>query len=347
MEARCGLPEHDFHDSDQMVFRDQLLKKHLIDGDVVLKPKPTFPPFRVRYRGLNGRITAWLTCFLITSQGKGVGFFAMDMPRRRELKQHEIHLMGSLGNFLGSAIENAQLMETIRRHRQDLKRLTEKLFTSQEEERRHIARELHDEAGQSLTGVKLAIERLEESIDGSNPAIRKELGSILAMIRRTSAEIRRLSYHLHPTLLSDLGLEPALDLYFKEIREHTNLNIEFHMVGFDERLSTEIETVLYRFSQETLTNTLKYAGAGNFRLSIIKSYPCIIFVAEDDGRGFDPGVIEKDKRRLGLLGMRERAHLFGGSFQLRSKSGEGTRIRIEIPHAELAGYENTDSYSGV
>jgi signal transduction histidine kinase len=318
-----------------------------MEGNVVLKPKPTFPPFRMRYRGLNERITAWLTCFLITSQGKGVGFFALDMARQRELKQHEIHLMGSLGNFLGSAIENAQLMETIRRHRQDLKRLTEKLFASQEEERRYIARELHDEAGQSLTGVKLAIERLAENLNGSNPEIRKELGSILSMIRRTSTEMRRLSYHLHPTLLSDLGLEPALNLYFKEIQDHTNINIEFHIVGFDQRLSTDIETVLYRFSQETLTNTLKYAGAGNFRLSIIKSYPCIIFIAEDDGRGFDPGVIEKDKRQLGLLGMRERAHLFGGSFQLRSKPGEGTRIRIEIPHAELAGYENTDSYSGI
>jgi signal transduction histidine kinase len=238
-------------------------------------------------------------------------------------------------------------METIRRHRQDLKRLTEKLFASQEEERRRIARELHDEAGQSLTGVKLALERLEENVDGSNPEIRKELGNICAMIRRTSTEIRRLSYHLHPTLLSDLGLEPALNLYFKEIREHANLNIEFHIVGFDQRLSTDIETVLYRFCQETLTNTLKYAGAGNFRLSIIKSYPCIIFVAEDDGRGFDPGIIEKDKRRLGLLGMRERAHLFGGSFQLRSKLGEGTRIRIEIPYAEFAAYENADSYSGI
>jgi PAS domain S-box-containing protein len=347
IEACQGLSKSNPADPIQLVFKDQLLKKHLLEGSLVLNPEPTFPAFRVRCKGLNGRVTPWLTCFLITSQGRGVGFFALNMPRKRELKQHEIHLMGSLGNFLGSAIENAKLMETIRRHRQDLKRLTEKLFASQEEERRRIARELHDEAGQSLTGVKLALERLEENVDGSNPEIRKELGNICAMIRRTSTEIRRLSYRLHPTLLSDLGLEPALNLYFKEIREHANLNIEFHMVGFDQRLSTDIETVLYRFCQETLTNTLKYAGAGNFRLSIIKSYPCIIFVAEDDGRGFDPGIIEKDKRRLGLLGMRERAHLFGGSFQLRSKPGEGTRIRIEIPYAELAAYENTDSYSGV
>jgi len=347
IEARRGLPEHDSDGTDQLVFKDQLLKKYLLEGDVVLKPEPTFPPFRVRYRGLNGRITSWLTCFLITSQGRGVGFFALDMPRQRELKEHEIHLMGSLGNFLGSAIESAQLMETIRRHRQDLKRLTEKLFASQEEERRRIARELHDEAGQSLTGVKLALERLEEKVGRSNHRAKAQIGEIHAMIRRTSEEIRRLSYHLHPTLLSDLGLEPALNLYFKEIRNHAGIHIDFHMVGFDQRLSVDIETVFYRFSQEALTNTLKHAGAPNFRLSIIKSYPRIIFLAEDDGCGFDTGIIDKDKRSLGLLGMRERAHLLGGSFQLRSKPEEGTRIRIEIPYIEANTYERSHSNPGI
>jgi PAS domain S-box-containing protein len=339
VEARRGLPEHDAGDSVRMVFKDQLLKKCLLEGDVLLKPEPTFPPFRVRYRGGNGRFTAWLTCFLITSQGKGVGFFALDMPRRRELKQQETNLMGSLGNFLGSAIESAQLMETIRRHRQDLKRLTEKLFASQEEERRRIARELHDEAGQSLTAVKLALERLEAQVGRSNHRVKAQIGDIHSMIRRTSDEIRRLSYHLHPTLLIDLGLEPALNLYFKEIRKNAGILIDFHMVGFDQRLAVDIETVFYRFSQEALTNTLKYAGAEHFRLSIIKSYPRIIFLAEDDGCGFDTAVIDQDKRSLGLLGMRERAHLLGGSFQLRSKPEEGTRIRIEIPYIEADPHE--------
>ena len=154
------------------------------------------------------------------------------------------------------------------------------------------------------------------------------------MVRRTSSEIRRLSYHLHPTLLSDLGLEPALDLYFKEIKNHTGHNIEFSMVGFDHRLDVDMETVFYRFSQEALTNALKHSGSDNFRLSIIKSYPKIIFRAADDGIGFDTQIIGTDKRNLGLLGMRERTSLLGGTFQLRSKPGEGTRIRIEIPFAE-------------
>ena len=93
--------------------------------------------------------------------------------------------------------------------------------------------------------------------------------------------------------------------------------------------------MLYRFSQEALTNTLRHARAKHFRLSIIKSYPNIIFLAEDDGIGFDSKIVGSDPRSLGLLGMRERASLLGGTFQLRSRPDEGTRIRIEIPIVEI------------
>ena len=113
-----------------------------------------------------------------------------------------------------------KLMETIRQHRQDLRRLTEKLFQSQEEERRRIARELHDEAGESLTAIKLGLDRLEENHSPNDRHLKAEIDEIRKMIKRTSSEIRRLSYHLHPTLLVDLGLEPALNLYFKEIQKH-------------------------------------------------------------------------------------------------------------------------------
>jgi signal transduction histidine kinase len=274
-----------------------------------------------------------LTCFLITFKGRAIGFFGLSIPKERVLSNHEIHLMGSLGNFLGGAIENTQMMGTIKRHRQELRRLTEKLFQSQEEERRRIARELHDEAGQSLTAVKLGLDRLEEK-HGSRNGLREEIKEIRLMIQRTANEIRQMSYRLHPTLLSDLGLEPALNLYFKEIEKHSSLNIELQIIGFDRRIDKDVETILYRFSQEALTNTVKHSGADNFNLSIIKSYPKIIFLAEDDGIGFDARIIGKDQRSLGLLGMRERALLLKGTFLLRSSPGDGTRIRIEIPLGE-------------
>jgi signal transduction histidine kinase len=241
---------------------------------------------------------------------------------------------------LGSGLENIQLMKTIRRHRQELRRLTEKLFQSQEEERRRIARELHDEAGQALTAVKLGLDRLKDLAPEKNGKLYNEIEEIIKILGRTSAEIRQLSYRLHPTLLNDLGLGPALDLYLKEVAGHSGLSIDFRMVGFDRRLNPEMETILYRFSQEALTNTLRHGQARNFHISIIKSFPRIIFVAEDDGIGFDGRIIGRSKRSLGLLGMRERTSLMEGTFQIKSRPGEGTRIRIEIPLQETHGSAN-------
>ena len=329
LQIRSGLPQS--MERENIIFGDRLLEQHLVKDASQLKPEPAFPSFKVRYESGRKEMTPWLSCFIITFKGKGVGFFGFDLEDGRDFNPHELHLLGSIGNFLGGAIENAKLLEMIHLHRQDLRRLTERLFQSQEEERRRIARELHDETGQSLTAVKLGLDHLEASHAAGNEKLKQNIFEIRKMIKRTASEIRRLSYRLHPTLLIDLGLEPALKLYFREIENHSDLDIDFSMVGFDRRLAVDIETVFYRFSQETLTNTLKHSGAENFRLAIIKSYPRIIFLAEDDGTGFDTQAVARNRRTLGLLGMRERTSLLGGIFHLRSTPGKGTRIRIEIP----------------
>jgi PAS domain S-box-containing protein len=333
LRARFNIPAAVAEEGDEIVFNDTLLMKHLLEENTGLTPETSYPSFQIRYRATGSQTNLCLTCFLITFKGRAIGFFGLSIPKKRVLSLHEIHLMGSLGNFLGGAIENTQMMGTIRKHRRELRQLTGKLFQSQEEERRRIARELHDEAGQSLTAVKLGLDRLEEK-HAANDYLKNEIGEIRQMIQRTASEIRRMSYHLHPTLLSDLGLEPALKLYLKEIEKHSNLDIDFQIIGFDRRIGADMETVLYRFSQEALTNALKHSGAESFNLAIIKSYPRIIFLAEDDGIGFDAEIIGQDKRSLGLLGMRERASLLNGIFLLRSSPGSGTRIRIEIPLAE-------------
>lgn len=335
--VRYGLPRPD--DKAPVIFKDTQLEQHLIHHRSRLQPKPTFPNFKVSYASRSGKHVPWLTCFLITFKGRGVGFFGFDIGPTRQLNPHEIHLLGSMGNFLGGTIENTKLMKMIRRHRQDLRHLTERLFQSQEEERRRIARELHDEAGQSLTAVKLGLDRLEEHDRCAHTGLGGEIAEIRRMINRTASEIRQMSYRLHPTLLIDLGLEPALNLYFREVENHSDLDIECNLIGFDRRLNVDIETVLYRFSQESLTNTLKHSGAENFRISIIKSYPRLIFKAEDDGVGFDPDTEGQTRRSLGLLGMRERTALLGGNFNLRSRPGHGTRIRIEIPLPEGSDHE--------
>jgi signal transduction histidine kinase len=220
---------------------------------------------------------------------------------------------------------------TIHKHREELKGLTARLFQSQELERRRIARELHDEAGQALTGINFTLETIGKNLSAESQSTKRLIYDVKKQINRTYQDIRRLSYTLHPALLSDMGLEPALDSYMTSIAKHSEMDIDFKIVGFKERLNPEIETVLYRLSQEALTNTLKHSGAANFKLSIVKSYPHIIFTAKDDGVGFDASELNQHKDTLGLLSMRERASMLGGSFSLQSAKGKGTHIRIKIP----------------
>ena len=336
LPVKTGLPDQAGEESVESIFRDNLLGKYLVQKEAPLTPKPAFPSFKIRYKAVDDTPVPWLSCFLITFKGKAVGFFGFQVPSWKKLNQYEIHLLGSLGNFLGGPIENVRLMQTIRLHRQELRQLTERLFESQEEERRRIALELHDETGQSLMAIKLGLDSLEGHLKVDDKSIHDEINEIRKMITRTSSEIRRLAYNLHPTLLVDLGLEPALNLYFKEIENNSGLKISFSIVGFDQRLDPETETIVYRFSQETLTNTLKHSEASRFRISIIKSYPWIVFVAEDNGKGFNNDMTRRDKRSLGLLGMRERCSFLGGTFNLSTAPGKGTRIRIKVPHKKEA-----------
>jgi PAS domain S-box-containing protein len=318
----------------ELLLHDQSLMRALLKKDLSLEPKSNFPAFAadLKVAGLRGNPSSLrLTCFLITAREKASGLIALHVPSNRDLTEQDFHLLGSLGNFLGGAIENTRLIRTVHKHREELKGLTAKLFQSQEVERRRIARELHDEAGQALTGINFTMETIEKSALLDPDLVKGLIADVKKQINRTYQEMRRLSYRLHPPLLSDLGLEPALDAYLTRISKHSELNIEFKMVGFEERLDRETETVLYRLSQEALTNTLKHANAENFRLSIIKSYPHIIFAAEDDGSGFDCDEVIRNNNTLGLLSMRERASMLGGEFSLRSSKGKGTRLRIGIP----------------
>lgn len=238
----------------------------------------------------------------------------------------------SKGEIVGyEGIANINLLKEVKQLREKLKKVTAKLFQSREIECKRISRELHDETGSALTGINLKLDAVQNKMPVDAHDAKSLLHHIKGQVNDTYMGIRRISHRLHPALLSDLGLEPALDQYISEISERTNLNIIFKMIGFTGRINPEIETVLYRLSQEALTNTLKYASAKTFKLSLIKGYPSIIFVASDDGIGFDFENNQQEKSGLGLLSMRERTTMLGGRFGLRSAPGQGTQIRIEIP----------------
>jgi PAS domain S-box-containing protein len=336
LKAQKGFPENATKKTNQIRLLDETLMRSLLQKELVLTPEPIFPPFKAILKGENNNLIK-LICFLITAKEKASGFLALDVPPDRDLAAgQDFHLLGSLGNFLGGAIENNRLAQTIVRHREELKGITARLFHSQETERRRIARELHDEVGQALTGINFTLETIEKIAVKEPKRLKAHISEIKRQINGTYQEMRRLSHRLHPALLSDLGLEPALDAYLQSISKHCDLQIDFTMTGFTKRLDLDIESVLYRLAQEALTNTLKYARATRFKLSIIKSFPNIIFLAQDDGIGFDTDEFMGNKPSLGLLSMRERAAMLDGKFTLHTSKGAGVRVRIEIPLKESA-----------
>ncbi|MCP4553580.1 MAG: hypothetical protein GY834_16405, partial [Bacteroidetes bacterium] len=294
-------------------------------------PKSIFPSFKVSLNNTQTNKTIELICFLITEKEKPSGFMAFLIKNEETLSIEDFNLLGSLGNFVGGAIANMNLIKKVEKHREELKRVTARLFHSQENECKRISRELHDETGSSLIGINLKLDAVENKLPVEAQDAKLLLKHIKRQVNDTYMEMRRISHRLHPALLTDLGLEPALDQYVLEISKRTDLNIVFKMIGFTGRINPEVETVLYRLSQEALTNTLKYASATTFKLSLVKGYPSIIFIAADDGIGFDFVTNQQEKFGLGFLSMRERTTMLGGRFELRSAPGQGTRIRIEIP----------------
>jgi PAS domain S-box-containing protein len=317
------------------VFHDFALRKSLIKGNFPLEPQGTFPPFKVTLKAHKSPNYLNLICYLITRKEMATGFIALEVPLGRHIGDEDHRLLGSLGNFLGSAIENSRLLQALREHRGELKGLTARLFCSQEEERKRIAQGLHDEAGQALTGINFMLETIIKTLTPDQADLGEQVLDVKKQINQTYQEIRRISHRLHPAVLTDLGLEPALESYLSDISKYRQMDIDFKMAGFEKRLDPDTETILYRIAQEVVTNTIKHSGAEHFKLFIVKSYPHIILLAEDDGNGFDPSKLDKRRQALGLLSMRERVASVGGSFSIRSKKGEGTRIRIEIPVKEL------------
>jgi signal transduction histidine kinase len=334
LQVQQGLPEQLASGGYRLSLKDQALMRFLLRADPFLRPERSFPPISAVLKGPDDDTELELLCFMITAKEMASGLIALEVPETRQITSRDLQMLGSLGNFLGSAVEKTCLLRTIQQHREELKRLTAKLFHSQEEERKRIAQELHDEAGQALTGINFTLDTIIKATAPELVHIKEDILDVKKQINRTCHEMRRISHRLHPALLSDLGLEPALESCLERISKHSQIKIEFRMVGFEERLDAEIEMVLYRISQEAINNTLKHSDANSFRLCIIKSYPNIIFLAEDDGVGFDPNDFEVNRQALGLLCMRERAAMVGGTFSLRTAKGKGARIRIEIPLKE-------------
>jgi signal transduction histidine kinase len=202
-----------------------------------------------------------------------------------------------------------------------------RVVSAQELERRRLARELHDETGQALTSILLGLKSLEDAKDDADLA--ESTSRVRELVVTTLQDVRRLAVELRPKALDDFGLVPALERLVETFREQTGIEVDLEPRLGDERLPSDVETTLYRITQEALTNVVKHADAKRVSIVLTRRDGSISTVIEDDGRGFSEE--QGSGNRLGLLGMRERVALVDGRLTVESSPGSGTMLSIEVP----------------
>jgi two-component system sensor histidine kinase UhpB len=219
------------------------------------------------------------------------------------------------------------------------------IINAQEEERKRVARELHDETSQVLTSLLISLALLEEST--TSPTARERIVETRQLAHQTLRAIRSLSIDLRPSALDDLGLLPALRWYIKEYQQKFPIEVEFSTSGIKERLSSEMETVLYRIVQEALTNVARHAHATKATIKLKEENGAVDVLIEDNGSGFNAGTLEEkpadgQEHGWGLVGMYERAKLLEGELSIDSTPGKGTIIHATLPiRAQVASERAT------
>jgi signal transduction histidine kinase len=211
----------------------------------------------------------------------------------------------------------------------ELRLLSQKLVQAQEEERRSLSRELHDEIGQMLTGLRLELGNLEEFHLAPGPDTRKHLAEIKALVETVMRSVRDLAMGLRPSMLDDLGLEPALQWQAREYSRRNGIPATVEIDGDLENVAEDLRTCVYRVVQESLTNCARHARAKNVRIAVHGGKSEIAATIQDDGIGFSN--VNTDSRGIGLIGMEERARDLGGTMTIWSQPNKGTVVEMKLP----------------
>jgi signal transduction histidine kinase len=257
----------------------------------------------------------------------------------RFLRAFQVESERKIADLQAARLQEAQQREALRGE------LFNRVVAAQEVERQRIARELHDETGQSLTAIGLGLRGMGSSLRQKDT---KRADQILHNLQKLSSdslvELQRLISDLRPSHLDDLGLASALRWYASDIQERTSLDVRVEISGEEHPVSGPAKTALFRIVQEALTNVIKHAEAKVVKISLHFSADSVDIQVSDDGQGFDPQARRSGGRiSWGLRNMEERTNLLGGKFQIRSSPGHGTRLEVSIPY--ISGSEVSDDNS--
>jgi signal transduction histidine kinase len=295
-------------DSRGAAIRARFVRNDAIDQQAFEQEQAELAELR---QGLRSRV--WQTSTVTVFLGLGIAFLATRYAGRLE-----------------SRVRDQHTQELHQKH--ELERLSSQLIQAQEDERRRIARELHDEIGQALTALKLELAVAERTAPVPAAA---GLSEARAITDRALQSVRDISQLLHPSMLDDLGLPDTATWYLRGFSRRTGITSELVVERLERRLDPEVESCTYRIIQEALTNVARHAEASRCRVEIARADAVLHIRIEDNGKGFDEAVDPPPvSRGLGLVSVRERVARLGGTLRVESRPGMGTSLRVELPVPE-------------
>lgn len=331
LQARCGASEQ---------AAQSMMTLHLDDsacGGVIEKGHPVVVPDLAYYRSSAGRAlqAAGLRALVhipLISRGVALGTMCVATEQPRDYPAEALDWLMAIGSQIAVGIENARLYDELARREQLRGELLEKVIAAQEDERKRIARDLHDDTSQSLSALIYSLEALEVSCP--NSPVREALTTMRQRVAQILDGIHKLIFDLRPSTLDHLGLFVSLRWYAETHLQPLGMRVHLEERGATRRLPSRIETALFRVAQEAINNIAKHSGARNVQMSLDCSNGVVAIDIADDGIGFDLNEVARstDRRRgLGLVGMQERVGLLGGKISFVSDLGRGTRISIRVP----------------
>ncbi len=291
--------------------------------------------------------TVWKQVSDIIMHGEPIGsvevYYMEEKPERDKgpFLKDEASLINAIAERLGKVIEHKRMEVTLERSRKTLlaehkqrKLLSKQLITLLEAERRRVAMELHDHIGQTLTALKMDLEMLPSKLKATDPDVKDIIQSAEDKATQAMGDLRQIAHRLRPSALDDLGLISALHVCFDDIKQRTDMEINFFRKNIPKRIEPEKEEAIYRIIQEALINVVKHANAKKVFVNLIKEEKSITLGVEDDGVGFDVSEVMKVSKKsgsLGLLIMKERAVQADGEFSVESQINGGTHLFARIP----------------
>ncbi len=251
----------------------------------------------------------------------------------RKLKLETLQRKTVEKKLIKSERHHKRLLTEARSMQEHLRHLSRQLILAQEEERKEISRELHDEIAQTLSGINVHLAALKVEDAASTKNLKKRITSTQRLVEKSVNIVHRFARDLRPPILDDLGLIPALHSYMKGFTKRTGIRIDFKASPDVEKLNFIKRTTFYRVAQAALTNVAQHAHANLVKLTLQKKNRSIGLEIKDNGKSFQVKRIlfAKKNKRLGLLGMRERVEMVGGRFMVKSVKGTGTTIMAEVP----------------